>query len=71
MFDANVSPRAYLVYKPAQWRSFKGGVAAGYKTPNVKQVVDGYYDGSEPGDRSWGNPNLNFPRLWISGGPHR
>lgn len=64
MFDANVSPRAYLVYKPAQWLSFKGGVAAGYKTPNVKQVVDGYYDGSEPGDRSWGNPNLKPEESW-------
>lgn len=64
MFGSHVAPRAYLVYKPAGWISFKGGVAAGYKTPNVRQVVDTYYEGTEAGDRSWGNPDLKPEESW-------
>ncbi len=64
IFGTNIAPRAYLVYKPAEWISFKGGVAAGYKTPNVKQLVNGYYEGDEPGDRSWGNPDLKPEESW-------
>lgn len=64
MFGSHVAPRAYLVFKPAEWISFKGGVAAGYKTPNVRQVVNTYYEGSEAGDRSWGNPDLKPEESW-------
>ncbi len=64
MFGSHVAPRAYLVYKPADWISFKGGVAAGYKTPNVKQVVDTYTNGTEAGDRIWGNPDLKPEESW-------
>ena len=41
IFGAHLSPRAYLVYKPAQFISFKGGVANGYKTPQIKKLTDG------------------------------
>ncbi len=63
-FGSNVSPRAYLVYKPASFISFKSGVAAGYVTPNVQQVYDGYYSGSGAGDRTWGNPDLEPEESW-------
>ena len=46
-FGYHFSPRAYLVYKPADILSIKGGVASGYKTPSVKHLYDGiYYYGS-------------------------
>lgn len=64
IFGSHIAPRAYLVYKPLSWLSFKGGVAAGYKTPNVKQLADGYYDGTEVGDRTWGNPDLKPEESW-------
>ena len=34
-FGAHFSPRAYLVYKPTDFFSVKGGVSSGYKTPSV------------------------------------
>lgn len=64
IFGAHAAPRAYLVYKPFGWLSVKGGVASGYKTPNVKQLSTGYYDGTEVGDRTWGNPNLKPEESW-------
>ena len=46
-FGAHFSPRAYLVYKPTDFFSVKGGVSSGYKTPSVKHLYDGvYYYGS-------------------------
>ncbi len=41
IFGAHATPRAYLVWQPMQALSFKGGVAAGYKTPEVRKLVDG------------------------------
>lgn len=64
IFGSHLAPRAYVVYKPLAWLSFKGGVAAGYKTPNVKQLSKGYYDGTEVGDRTWGNPDLKPEESW-------
>lgn len=37
-FDNHVSPRAYLVYNINQSWSLKGGVATGYKAPDVNQI---------------------------------
>lgn len=58
IFGSNLAPRAYLVYRPFDHLSFKGGVAAGYKTPNVKQLMNGVYSGTEPGGQTYGNPDL-------------
>lgn len=69
IFGAHLSPRAYLVYKPAQFISFKGGVANGYKTPQVKVLADGIYsyaDGKDgnPGTVKYGNPDLKPEESW-------
>ena len=37
-FGNHLSPRAYLVYNATDTISLKGGVATGYKTPNVNQI---------------------------------
>ncbi len=37
-FGNHISPRAYLVYNATDTLSLKGGVATGYKTPNVNQI---------------------------------
>ena len=39
-----MTPRAYLVFKPNEVLSFKGGVAGGYKVPSVKELTDGIYE---------------------------
>ena len=69
IFGAHLSPRAYLVYKPAQFISFKGGVANGYKTPQIKKLADGIYSYSEGsgnslGSVSYGNPDLKPEESW-------
>lgn len=58
IFGANLAPRAYLVYKPTSYLSFKGGVAAGYKTPAIKQLTDGIYATDNAGIDTYGNPDL-------------
>lgn len=40
-FGGHVSPRAYLVWNPADFWTFKGGVSRGYKTPTVNQLHEG------------------------------
>lgn len=37
-FGNHISPRAYLVYNATDTLSLKGGVATGYKTPDVNQI---------------------------------
>lgn len=37
-FDDHLSPRAYLVYNLSDNWTLKGGVATGYKTPDVNQI---------------------------------
>ena len=37
-FGNHLSPRVYLVYNATDTLSLKGGVATGYKTPNVNQI---------------------------------
>ena len=61
IFGGHLAPRAYLVYKPLEALSFKGGVAAGYKTPAVKQLTDGVYAYSSSRNgtyNTWGDPDL-------------
>lgn len=66
IFGAHLSPRAYLVYKPAQFISFKGGVANGYKTPQVKKLTDGIYNYSSGRSNTvnYGNPDLKPEESW-------
>lgn len=72
IFGSHVAPRAFLVYKPSEVISFKGGVAAGYKTPSVKELTDGVYEvnggGSVNGSRvyypRYGNPDLKPEESW-------
>ena len=37
-FGNHFSPRAYLVYNLSDSWTLKGGVATGYKTPNVNEM---------------------------------
>lgn len=63
IFGAHATPRAYLVWQPMQALSFKGGVAAGYKTPEVRKLVDGLYNSSK-GTDYYGNPDLKPEESW-------
>jgi len=40
-FGGNSSPRAYLVYSPKSFLTFKGGVSRGFKTPQLNQLTEG------------------------------
>lgn len=64
IFGAHFAPRAFLVFKPMDALNFKGGVSAGYKTPNVKQLTNGAFSGTAPGDRTFGNPDLKPEESW-------
>ena len=72
IFGSHVAPRAYLVWKPAEVISFKGGVSAGYKTPAVKELTDGVYEvngGGKTTSGRWyypryGNPDLKPEESW-------
>ncbi|PAF45864.1 TonB-dependent receptor [Helicobacter sp. 11S02629-2] len=58
-FGFNNSPRVYLVYNPLEWLTVKGGVAQGYKTPNVNQLVPGVINLTGQGQvLVYGNPTL-------------
>ena len=63
IFGAHATSRAYLVWQPMQALSFKGGVAAGYKTPEVRKLVDGLYNSSK-GTDYYGNPDLKPEESW-------
>ncbi len=63
IFGAHLSPRAYLVYKPMELISFKGGIANGYKTPQIKKLTDGAYSFSK-GVYTYGNPDLKPEESW-------
>ena len=67
IFGTHVTPRAYLVFKPNEVLSFKGGVAGGYKVPSVKELTDGIYEvnGGRPNnDPRFGNPDLEPEESW-------
>ena len=64
IFGAHISPRAYLVYKPTELISFKGGVANGYQTPAIKKLTDGIYSYNKNGSAVYGNPDLDPEESW-------
>lgn len=67
IFDAHFSPRAYLVWKPMQVLSFKGGVANGYRAPAIEQMTDGIYSINTRGQSTsyiYGNPDLKPEESW-------
>ena len=56
---------AYLVYKPTEIISFKGGIANGYKTPAIKKLTDGIYAYSrDESVATYGNPDLKPEESW-------
>ena len=58
-FGSHVTPRGYLVFKATDRLTFKGGVAAGYKTPSIKELTDGIYQQDNSGEVPvYGDPNL-------------
>ncbi|WP_134724703.1 TonB-dependent receptor domain-containing protein [Paracoccus luteus] len=42
-FGGELTPRAYAVWKPRDGLTIKGGVSTGYRTPDLRQIVPGYY----------------------------
>lgn len=67
IYGTHFAPRAYLVYRPAEWLSFKGGIASGYKTPAIKHLYDGEYYVGQSGradNRYIGDPDLKPEESW-------
>lgn len=67
IFGAHLSPRAYIVYKPAELISFKGGISNGYKTPQIKKLYDGIYGTNTSNGETFnlhGNPDLKPEESW-------
>lgn len=67
IFGGEVTPRAYLVYKPIEAFSIKGGVSRGYKVPAVKELLDGVYEINNQPDTAYprfGNPDLKPEESW-------
>ncbi len=48
-FGGHVSPRAYAVWDATQKITVKGGVSAGYRTPELRQIAPDYYLTTERG----------------------
>ena len=42
-FGGELTPRAYAVWKPSEDLTINGGVSTGYRTPDLRQIVPGYY----------------------------
>ena len=58
-FGSQLSPRAYLVWNATSAWTLKGGVSAGYKTPNVERLQEGIIGFSGQGTRPYiGTPSL-------------
>lgn len=59
IFGSHTTPRAYLVFKANDEWSFKTGVAAGYKIPTAKELIQGVYQQNSQGaNPRYGNPDL-------------
>lgn len=63
IFGAHAIPRAYIVWQPMEALSVKGGVAAGYKTPDVRQLFNGRYKLAQ-GNSYYGDPDLKPEESW-------
>ena len=57
-FDSQVSPRAYAVYNINDNWVVKGGVSTGYRTPELREMAEGWVQESRGGD-IYGNPALS------------
>ncbi len=57
-FSSQVSPRAYAVYNLNDNWVVKGGVSTGYRTPELREMADGWIQESRGGD-VYGNPDLS------------
>lgn len=58
-FGSHVTPRGYLVWQATKRLTLKSGIAAGYKTPSVKELTDGIYQQNTQGKNPiYGNPDL-------------
>lgn len=67
IFGGEITPRAYLVYKPVDAFSIKGGVSRGYKVPALKELMDGAYEINNQPDTAYprfGNPDLKPEESW-------
>ena len=67
IFGSHVTPRGYVVWKPSEVISFKGGIAGGYKTPAVKELTDGIYElNGQSGSYypRYGSSNLKPEESW-------
>lgn len=66
IFGSHFAPRAYLVYRPTEYLSFKGGVSSGYKTPAIKRLFNGEYYVAPAGQdtRYLSSPNLKPEESW-------
>lgn len=61
IFGSHISPRAYLMYAVNENISFKGGVATGYRIPNLSQIAPGITNissSSTTSEITFGNPDL-------------
>ncbi|APD86767.1 ligand-gated channel protein [Alteromonas sp. Mex14] len=57
-FSSQVSPRAYAVYNINDNWVLKGGVSTGYRTPELREMADGWIQESRGGN-VYGNPDLS------------
>lgn len=42
-FGGELTPRIYAVWKPSDDLTIKGGISTGYRAPDLRQIVPGYY----------------------------
>ena len=57
-FNSQVSPRAYAVYNINDNWVLKGGVSTGYRTPELREMAEGWVQESRGGN-IYGNPALS------------
>ncbi|CAM2858667.1 TonB-dependent receptor domain-containing protein [Helicobacter burdigaliensis] len=59
LFNGELTPRGYLVYHLTDLITLKGGIAKGYRTPEVRQLFDGIYRLNNRNQQGvYGNPDL-------------
>ncbi|MFT0213301.1 ligand-gated channel protein [Pseudomonas sp. F1_0610] len=58
-FGSHWSPRIYGVWNPLEQWTFKGGISSGYRSPDLRQAIDGWGHPTGKGSAViWGNSNL-------------
>ncbi|MCG6110576.1 MAG: TonB-dependent receptor [Paracoccus sp.] len=59
-YGRNTTPRAYAVWNPSQDLTIKGGVSTGFRAPDLRSVVPGYFYTTERGAGAIvSNPDLS------------